>query len=397
MASAAAAPSGVLEPTTVALDGAVYASPIVAGQVLVVSTENDSVYGLAATGALLWRVSLGTPTPQSVLPCGDIDPLGITGTPYYDKATDTVFLTASIGRSAGHQLVALAPADGTIRWRRSVDLPGVDQLAMQQRGALTVTDGMVWVPFGGLDGDCGNYRGRVVGVPVRDGTPVAFTVPTGREGGIWTPPGPAVLDGDLLVAVGNGESTGGAYDHSDSVLRLRGTHIVDSFSPAVWASDNASDLDLGAQGPAVVQGKWVFQAGKSGTAYVLAANHLGGIGGQVSKAQLCRSFGGAAVSADVVYVPCTDGLRAVQLTPSGTMKTLWRADTSITGSPVFAANRVYALDPDAGILAVLDAATGKELQQIHVGTANRFATPAISGGRIYVGTLAGLTIVGHTP
>ena len=151
---------------------------------------------------------------------------------------------------------------------------------------------------------------------------MAFTVPTGREGGIWTPPGPAVLDGDLLVAVGNGESTGGAYDHSDSVLRLRGTHIVDSFSPAVWASDNASDLDLGAQGPAVVQGKWVFQAGKSGTAYVLAANHLGGIGGQVSKAQLCRSFGGAAVSADVVYVPCTDGLRAVQLTPSGTMKTL---------------------------------------------------------------------------
>ena len=394
MASAAAAPPGELAAVTVALDGAVYASPIVAGQLVVVATENDSVYGLDAGGDVRWRVSLGTPTPRSVLPCGDIDPLGITGTPFYDQASDTVFVVASIGRSADHQLVALDPAEGTVRWRRSVDLPAVDHAAMQQRGALTVTGGMVWVPFGGLDGDCGNYRGRVVGVPVGGGTPVAFTVPTTREGGIWTPPGPTVLDGDLLVAVGNGASTGGAYDHTDSVLRLAGTTMVDSFSPTTWASDNASDLDLGSQGPAVVQGRWVFQAGKSATAYVLDAAHLGGIGGQVSQAPLCRSFGGTAVNQDVVYVPCTDGLRAVEITQTGTVKPLWQADPSITGSPVLAASQIYALDPGAGTLAVLDATTGKTQQHIQVGKANRFATPAISGGRIYVGTLAGLTIIG---
>ena len=47
-------------------------------------------------------------------------------------------------------------------------------------------------------------------------------------------------------------------------------------------------------------GKWIFSAGKSGTAYVLNRNKLGGIGGQVSSAQLCRSFGGTAAYNDVV-------------------------------------------------------------------------------------------------
>jgi hypothetical protein len=197
--------------------------------------------------------------------------------------------------------------------------------------------------------------------------------------------------------VGNGASTSGAYDHTDSVLRLAGTTLADSFSPTTWASDNAADLDLGSQGPAVVQGKWVFQAGKSGTAYVLNVAHLGGIGGQVSQAPLCRSFGGTAVKGDVVYVPCTDGLRAVQITTTGTIKPLWRADPSITRSPVFAGSLVYSLNPGAGVLAVLDATTGTTRQQVQVGKTSRFATPAISGGRIYVGTLVGLTIIGAQP
>jgi hypothetical protein len=167
---------------------------------------------------------------------------------------------------------------------------------MQQRGALTVLDGRVWVPFGGLAGDCGRYKGRMVGVPVGNGEPISYTVPTTREAGIWTPPGATVLNGHLLVAVGNGESVGGTYDFSDSVLELAGSRLVDSFSPSSWAADNAADLDLGSQGPAVVGDKWIFIAGKSGTGYVLQAGDLGGIGGEHSQAEVCRSFGGTAVA-----------------------------------------------------------------------------------------------------
>ncbi len=378
------------------LDGAVYASPIVVGEVTIAVTEHDTVYGLDGTGLQLWRVSLGSPAPGRQLPCGNIDPLGITGTPVYDPSTRLVYLVAELGGPPRHELVALSPVDGTVAWRTGVDLPGVDPAAMQQRGALTVAAGSVWVPFGGLAGDCGAYKGRVVGVAL-DGahTRTAFTVPTGREGGIWAPPGPSVdSTGHLLVSVGNGESgPGDAYDFSDSVLELAGGTLVDSFSPTSWQDDNANDRDLGSQGPALVGDRWVFIAGKSGTAYVLRQGHLGGIGGQVSSADICPSFGGAAVSGDVVYVPCTDGLRAVRIGSDGTMHVLWHADGAVTGSPVVGGGRVWALDPAGGILHALDPVTGRSGAEVEVGVASRFATPAIRGAELVVPTMSGVVLV----
>jgi len=387
------AASGRLTATKIKLDGQVYASPIIVRGTVIVATEHNMVYGLDETGHQRWRVSLGTPTPQSKLPCGNIDPLGITGTPIYDSTSDSIFLVASTGDRVSHQLYALNPVTGQTRWHRAIDLPGADPQAMQQRGALAIAQGRVWVPFGGLAGDCGNYKGRLVGVPLTNGEPIAYTVPTTREGGIWTPPGPTVLNGDLLVAVGNGESTGSAYDFSDSVLRVRDGRLVDSFSPTGWAPDNASDLDLGSQGPALVQGKWIFQAGKSGTGYVLNADRLGGIGGQVWQGEICRSFGGTAVSGDTVYVPCTDGVRAVRIDGTGQASVRWHAPEEVTGSPVVGGGRVYAADPDGGVLIALDPATGQRRETVNVGELSRFATPAISGSRLYLPTLSGLAIV----
>ena len=134
--------------------------------------------------------------------------------------------------------------------------------------------------------------------------------------------------------------------------------LVDSFSPTTWQTDNDNDHDLGSQGPALV-GRWVFQAGKSGTAYVLRRDHLGGIGGEVSQANVCMSFGGTAVVGNTVYVPCTDGVRAVAIDDAGTMHVLWHvASSSITGSPVVGGGRVWTLDPTAGVLHALDPKTG---------------------------------------
>jgi outer membrane protein assembly factor BamB len=292
--------------------------------------------------------------------------------------------------------VALDLHTGAVRWRRGVDLPGTETRAMQERGALAVTGGRVWVPFGGLAGDCGGYKGRLVGIRL-DGTgaPVSYTVPTAREAGIWTPPGPVVDSaGDLYVAVGNGESgVGDPYDHSDSVLRIGPDgRLRDSFSPTTWPTDNDADLDLGSQGPTLV-GPWVFAAGKSGTGYVLRRGHLGGIGGQVSQAEVCRSFGGTAVAAGIVYVPCTDGIRAVAIDGSGALSVRWHADPALAGSPVVGGGRVWTLDQGGGVLHALDPATGRTREQVAVGTTSRFATPAISGRDVLVPTLAGLAVV----
>jgi outer membrane protein assembly factor BamB len=375
------------------LDGAVYASPLAVNHRVFVATENDTVYAYTTGGKRLWRAHLGTPSPASERPCGNIDPLGITGTPVAIGAH--LFVSAEFGHPVRHQLIALNQKTGKVTWRRSLDLPGVDKVTMQERGALTFTGGRVWVPFGGLAGDCGQYKGRVVGLAYNGhGKATSYTVPTSREAGIWTPPGPSVDGaGYMYVSVGNGESgVGDKYDHSDSVLKL-GSHgrLRDYFSPATWATDNDADLDLGSQGPALV-GKWVFIAGKSGTAYVLRRDRLDHIGGQVSKADVCRSFGGTAVVGSTVYVPCTDGVRAVHIDSKGRMHVRWQAAAGISGSPVVGGGRVWSLDQGAGVLHALDPKTGRSRSSVNVGDTSRFATPALYGSRVLVPTMTGLTI-----
>src|SRR5579875_1571073 len=188
------------------LDGAVYAQPLVVGATVVVATEDDTVYALdAATGSVRWARHLGTPVPGADLPCGDINPSGITGTPAVDTATGTVWVV-TFSTPAHHTLWGISLASGTVLSRRAADPPGADPSAQQQRAAIAIDQGRVYVSYGGLFGDCSQYHGWVVGEPESGvGGAVTFETPTQREGGIWAPPGPvATTDGALLVATGNG-------------------------------------------------------------------------------------------------------------------------------------------------------------------------------------------------
>src|SRR6185437_9465547 len=77
------------------LDGVVYGQPLLVGAMVIAATENDSLYALdQATGQVIWRRHVGTPVPLSDLPCGNIDPLGITGTPVYNPASGLVYAVA---------------------------------------------------------------------------------------------------------------------------------------------------------------------------------------------------------------------------------------------------------------------------------------------------------------
>jgi outer membrane protein assembly factor BamB len=379
------------------LDGAVFASPLVVHGLTIVATENDSVYAFDSSYRQVWKRSLGSPSPAEERQCGDIDPLGITGTPIFDAATGHVFVVAEHGGAVRHELYALDVTSGAVAWSRSVDLPGVSARDMQQRGALAITKGKVWVSYGAQAGDCGDYKGRVVGVPLDGrGDPVFYSPPTRRGGGIWNPMGPTVdARGNLLVVSANGAGfPGDAYDHTNTVLELDGeAELVDSFAPKDWAENNQGDVGLGSQGVALVGTRWAVLGGKSGPVYVLRQDKLGGIDGQVSVQDICRSFGGSAVSADVVYLPCTDGIRAVRVDDEGKLHVLWHADGSITASPVAGGGRVWSLDSGGGVLHALDPATGKSAGQVGVGETNRFATPALSGSTVIVPTLTGIAVV----
>jgi outer membrane protein assembly factor BamB len=382
-----ARPTSLAKRWSAAVDGAVYGQPLVVGTSVIAATENDTVYAFdLASGASLWHTHLGTPVPMSDLACGNIDPLGITGTPAYDPATGSVFVVTETTGGI-HTLVALDAATGTTRFSRNLDVTAHDRLTEQERGALAVANGRVYVPFGGLFGDCGNYVGYVTATATDGtGTVTNYLVPTAREGGIWAPPGPAIgPDGTVYVAVGNGASDGPPYDGSDAVLRLSPdlSSRLDYFAPAAWASQNATDLDLGSTGPLLLSGGRLVQAGKDGTVYLLDNSRLGGIGAPLASASGCQGYGGMAADGARVFIPCSEGLRrfdisANQVTPG------WRA--AVTGSPVIGGGAVWALDTNNGVLHAYDEATGAGLAKITLGQVTRFASPVIVPGLAVVGT-----------
>ncbi|MFL6140181.1 MAG: PQQ-binding-like beta-propeller repeat protein [Frankiaceae bacterium] len=379
------------------LDGAMYASPILANGGVLAATERDSVY-FVKQDKVVWHRSLGTPV-TSGLPCGNIDPLGITGTPVYAASTNTVYVAAELAGPVRHALFALDAGTGRTRWYKSLDVPGLTPSVQQQRPALALSHGNVFVAMGALAGDCGAYNGWVIGVHADgSGSPFRYKTP-GTEGGIWTPPGPVTEgDGSLLVSVGNGGATSASdpYDYSDSVLRLSATTLarLSSFSPSVWRDDNAGDLDLGSNGPARVHlsaGDRVVIAGKRGVVYLLRDGNLGGIGGSLARLSGCAAYGGSAVSGSVVYLPCSDGVRALQVGASS-LRFRWHA--SPAGSPVVGGGAVWSIDPSGGTLYALSPSTGAVLRHISVGTTSRFATPALRyDGHVLVPTLDGIVSV----
>lgn len=369
------------------LDGQVYAEPLVDGDQVIVATENNTVYSLqASTSAVMWSAPLGTPMAGSALPCGNIDPSGITGTPVLDPADGVVWVVAYVEPGV-HELVSLELATGAVRSRQTIELPGVDGLAQQQRSALTLTAGHVYIPFGGLYGDCGNYRGFVVSFPTSGtGAQATFTVQTARQGAIWAPPGAVVgPGGNLFVATGNGAPST-TFDQGDAVIELTpALSVVATFAPDNWQQLDQDDLDLGSTSPTLVGGQ-LFQVGKQGVGYLLDPADLGGVGGQKYSAPVCSgpAFGATAVDGSTVFVPCRSGLVALRFGPGPTFTTAWTQPAIVPGSPVVAGGAVWVVSHQ-GMLDEVDEQTGAIVASQVVGIgATSFPSLAVAGGNLYV-------------
>ena len=371
------------------LDGQVYAQPLVIGQRVYVATENNTVYALdASTGSPTWMQHLGDPVPRNVLPCGNIDPTGITSTPVADVANGVLYVVDYLKDGPHHELAALDLDTGSVRFSAPVDPPGANPLPLQQRGALGLANGTVFVPFGGLFGDCGDYHGYVVSAGADDGQQRAvYQVPTHREGAIWAAPSFNAA-GDVFVATGNGDSTTD-FDGSNMVVRLdpRELQVVDFFAPSNWADLSRRDADLGSAGPILLDNNRVLQVGKSGTGYLLDVNAMGKIGGELYQAPICSggAYGGAGHLGSIAYIGCRDGLVAIQINDRA-FTMLWRGPQFNAGAPTLSDNAVWTIDDGTTSIYALDRTTGRVLFRANAGQASNpphFLTPSASSGRVF--------------
>jgi outer membrane protein assembly factor BamB len=296
--------------------GNVYAQPLhwhapgSSSGMLLVATEENNVHALdATTGDAIWTRSLGKPVARSALRCGNISPLGITGTPVIDEASAAIYLDANIADSSGprHRLFALSLKDGSVVPGWPIDVTDALRSVGQsfnsrdqnQRGALTILDGMLYLPFGGHYGDCGDYHGWVVGVSLREPRRVAAWSTRARGGGIWAPGGISVAGQSLFVATGNtlGVST---WSDGEAVFRLppdlhRSSEKRDFFAPPNWLALDQQDADLGGTNPIPLNAgasanrqALMLALGKDGRGYLLDQNNLGGIGGSLSAETVSR-------------------------------------------------------------------------------------------------------------
>jgi hypothetical protein len=264
------------------------------GPMVIAVTESNNVYALHAdTGLPIWsRNDLGAPVPRANLPCGNIDPVGITGTPVVDLPSRSLFFDAMTtpdgGATKKHLIYSLNLDTGAINPGWPVDVntsvPGFDSVVQNERGALGLVGGRAYVPYGGHGGDCGDYHGWLVGVDITDPGSVMSWATTASKGGAWSVGGVASDSSSPFIATGNTSGTGGNWGGGEAVVRFQpGPIFTDVWAPFNWLNLDQGDTDVGGSGPLLVDvpgatpSALVVALGKDGNAYLLNRNNFGGV------------------------------------------------------------------------------------------------------------------------
>jgi hypothetical protein len=418
--------------------GPVYAQPLywpVPGSdhaLLVVVSEQNIVYALdSRSGALAWKTSLGPPVARASLPCGNVDPLGITGTPVIDAHREALYLDAMVADKAlgaRHMIFAVSLKDGSVLRGWPLDVQATLERSGQsfkspvqnERGALTILRDAVYIPYGGHFGDCGDYHGMVVSVGLEPPHAMRSWSTAARGGGIWAPGGVSSDGKALYVATGN-TMLALRWSGGEAVIRL-GPDLTfsaqprDFFAPSNWFRLDMTDADLGGTNPLLLKlaaREFILALGKDGKAYLLDAQNLGGIGGNI----LTKSVSSDQIRTSPAYialdnkawvafqgqgVDCPKGsngdLTALKVTPgaSPTLDVAWCASAHGRGSPIITttdghanpivwivgaegSNRLQGFRADTGAQLFAGGGAAEAMTEVR-----RFQTPIAVGGRLYV-------------
>jgi hypothetical protein len=330
------------------------------GPMIIVVTASNNVYALHAdTGLPIWsRTDIG-PAVTSGLNCGNINPVGIIGTPVVDLASRSLFFDALIqGNPIKHFVYSLNVDTGATNTNWPVDLDnagiGFISLDHEDRGALALVNGIVYVPFSGYLGDCGNYHGTVVGVHIDNPSMVAKWATAASKGGIWGHSGVASDGTNMFVITGNTTGTGGTWGGGEAIIRLQAGPVfsgqpTDYWAPANWFSLDQSDTDLGGCSailihvPGATPSDLVLALGKDGNAYLVNRDNLGGVAGPVTTLGVDGTMRGQSsatytTAQGTYFVFRADGgnqIKAYKITATNppTITFAWQVSQSGQGSP----------------------------------------------------------------
>ncbi len=308
------------------VDDQVYAQPLVVSNINIgdsliniayIATVNNTVYAFnAGNGQLYWKKSF---TAAGMRPVKNTDMtgacggnyqdfsgnIGIVGTPVIDSLSRTMYFVArsvtnnnfvdylhaidiiSGNDKAGSPVKITATYDG--RGAGSVNkVLTFDAWKENQRQALTLLNGIIYVSFGGHC-DWEPFHGWILGYDSKtlQQQIVYNDTPDGSAGGIWeSGMGMAADDeGNLYAAVGNGTvglngNPTNLINRGESALKLvpsgNTLQIQSYFTPNNFQYLEDYDLDYGSMGAMLIPNSDYFlTGGKDGNLYLIDKDNMG--------------------------------------------------------------------------------------------------------------------------
>jgi hypothetical protein len=463
---------------TLAVDGLVDGEPLylsavpvqgVTHNVLIVVTENDSVYAFDAdSGVQLWQITtlLSGETPSDDRNCSQVTPeIGITSTPVISRPTGSngvIYAVAMSKDSSGnyHQrLHALDATTGNELYNGPVEITGkypgtgdnssggfviFDPAQYEERAGLLLTGGRLYLAWTSHC-DIRPYTGWIMGynpTTLAQQTIIDVT-PNGNEGAIWGAGSGLTSDdsGNIFFLDANGifdttlNSSGfpSSGDYGNAFVRLTtkgGLAVADYFEMDNGVQESEGDVDLGSGGAILLPDLkdssgniWQLAAGagKDSNIYLVNRNSMGKFNPNNNDAiyqELSGALAGgiwsmpAYFDGRLYYGSVDQPILAFQFKDAKLQATPV-AQTTTTFAYPGATPSISANKNQNGILwatentnpAVLHAFNALTLQELyntnqaangrdHFGAGNKFITPLIINGKVYVGTTTGVGAFG---
>jgi len=324
-----------------------------------------------------------------------------------------------------------------------------DPAQYKERAGLLLVNGVVYTAWASHC-DIAPYTGWIMGYDETSltQTRVLDVVPNGSDGAIWQSGGGMAADsaGNVYALIANGtfDTTldGNGFpaqgDYGNAFVKITTAapiKVSDYFAMSNATSESAADVDLGSGAPMLLPDQQdsggvvrhlAVGAGKDGHLYVVNRDNMGkfmtssnGIWQDLAGALPGGIWSAPAYFNGTVYFADVNGsLKAFVLSQArlGTTPASVSSNTfAFPGaSPSISANGasggiVWAVESGKGSAAVLHAFDAGNLAnelynsnqasggRDHFGNGNKFITPTVANGKVYVGTPSGVAVFGLNP